>query len=797
MTRLEFVAVLGALLLTAGAGASAAIPVEELQAKAAAAVSTIQGSLRVPGLRAAVTVRRDRWGVPHIYARNQHDLFFAQGFVVAQDRLFQMELWKRSGQGRLAEVLGPTAVERDINARRLLYRGDLNAEFTSYAADTRQILEAFTSGINAYIDAIQKAGGRGMPIEFQIAGFKPEHWRPQDCLNRMAAFAMTGNAVSELYHAEVLALVGKEAATALFAFDPAVTLDPAPGMDFSGLSPALFDHVVSSDRRIGFAPTTLRESNNWTVSGALTASGKPLLANDPHRVIAEPSLRYIVHLVAPGWDVIGGGEPGLPGVAAGHNERIAWGFTIFGLDQQDLYVETLDPADPLRYAAPDGWRRMKVVAETIAVRGAAPVDVRLEFSRHGPVLWKDGTRALALRWVGAEPGTAGYLGSLALDRARNWQEFERAMPRWKVPSENIVYADRDGNIGEHSTGLSPLRKNWTGLLPVPGKGGYEWSGFIANAELPHSYNPSSGFLATANQKTIPNPYAYAVGFEWEAPMRYSRIAEILDGARNSGKKLGVVDMEALQSDVVSLLARDLQKLLRQAIDERSGTLQEPELSAARLLLDWDAALRADSAQAALFEFWGAELRGAVTARVVPAAAQPAMGKLPLSQVVAEVSQPRAAAFGSDPAHGRDALLIDTLRIAREKLVAAQGTDMTKWRWGDLHHVMFRHPLDEAAGAAALFDRGPVPRSGDGDVVQATGFTEPSFDQTTGASYREIFDLADWDRSVAVNVPGQSGQPGSKHYDDLLPLWSQGQYFPLSYSKAAVNAVTSDVLHLLP
>jgi penicillin amidase len=792
----RYAAVLWTLLVAGNASVQAAVS-EELQDRAIAAVATINGTLQAPGLRMRVRVQRDRWGVAHIYAKNQHDLFFAQGFVVAQDRLFQMELWKRSGQGRLAEVLGPEAVERDINARRLRYRGDLQAEFASYSPDTLQILDAFTSGINAYIDAIQKPGARGLPIDFRIAGFKPEHWKPEDCLNRLAAYSMTGNAASELENAAVLALVGARAATELFEFDPAVTLDPAPAVDFAGLSPARIVNVVSSDHRIEFPPTALHESNNWTLSGALTVSGKPLLANDPHRVIAEPSLRYIVHLVAPGWDVIGAGEPGLPGVAAGHNRQIAWGFTIFGLDQQDLYLETLEPTDRQLYALPSGWERMKVIAETIKVRGANPVVAQLKFTRHGPVLWEDGTRALALRWVGSEPGTAGYLGSLALDRARNWQEFEKAMPRWKVPSENIVYADRDGNIGEHSTGLAPLRRNWTGLLPVPGNGNYEWSGFIANAELPHSYNPPAGFLATANHKMIPGGYPYAVGFEWAPPARYLRIKEVLEAARRSGRKLGVDDMEALQADVVSLLARELQGLLRQAIDAAPEAVAQPARSAARALLDWDCALRADSPQAALYELWAAELRSALTARAVPEAVRTARGKLPLSQVVNELSQPRSAVFGANAATSRDAMLVETLRVALEKLIAAQGTDMSHWSWGALHRVMFRHPLDPSPGAAALFDRGPIQRSGDADVVQATGFDDGSLDQVSGASYREIFDLANWDKSVGINVPGQSGQPGSKHYDDLLPLWSKGQYFPLNYSRTAVDAATTDVLQLVP
>jgi penicillin amidase len=761
-----------------------------LEARAKAAVSIIRGTLNVHGLQQIVRVQRDRWGVAHIYAQNQHDLFFSQGFVVAQDRLFQMELWKRSGQGRLAEILGPSAVERDINARLLRYRGDMDAEYKSYAPDTREILEAFTSGINAYIAEIQKPGGIGLPLEFQLAGFKPEPWKPVDCLNRMAAYSMTGNGASELFNAQLVALLGPEKAAELLELDPPVKLDPAPGMDFSRLSPAVLENLVGSDVPLHFAETPAQGSNNWTVSGALTASGKPLLANDPHRVIAEPSLRYIVHLVAPGWNVIGAGEPGLPGVAAGHNEKIAWGFTIFGLDQQDLYLAELNPNDREQYKTEHGWERMEVKTEAIAVRGGAPVTVKLKFTRHGPVLWEDGKRALALHWVGREPGTAGYLGSLALDRAGNWQEFEQAMPRWKVPSENIVYADRDGNIGEHSTGLAPLRKNWTGLLPVPETGAFEWSGFVPNVDLPHTYNPASGFVATANHKMIPDNYGYSVGFAWGSPERFQRISEVLSATAKSARKLRIEDMENLQNDVVSLPARALQALLKPA----AGSAPT---SAARLLLDWDCALTGDSTAATLYEFWVAELRDAVSKRFIPREAQEIAGKLSLPKTVEELSQLSPAVFGQNPAAVRDALLLETLRAAEEKLAAQLGPGPQNWAWGQLHRVLFHHPLDATDAAAQLFDRGSIPRPGDGYTVNATAFAGTSFNQLAGASYREIFDLSDWDNAVGVNVPGQSGQPGSPHYDDLLPLWTTGQYFPLRYTKQSVDSETTDVLELKP
>jgi penicillin G amidase len=421
----------------------------------------------------------------------------------------------------------------------------------------------------------------------------------------------------------------------------------------------------------------------------------------------------------------------------------------------------------------------------------------LKFTRHGPVLWQEGARALALRWAGTEPGTAGYLGSLALDRAGNWKEFEAAMPRWKVPSENIVYADREGNIGEHSTGLAPLRENWSGLLPVPGKGGYEWAGFIPNESLPHSYNPTDGFVATANQRMLPDGYPYAVGFEWYEPFRYLRIKEVLEAAKARGSKLGVQDMEALQSDVVSLPARDLQRLLRQAVDRDSTVGNDPRRLIAEMLLRWDCSLRADSPEATVYEFWAAELRSAMTARVVPAQAQKIFGELSLGKVLQELSNPQNDLFGNDPRASRDATLFATLDQARLRLIARQGADINSWTWGKLHRMKFQHPLDSVPSVAALFDRGPMSRSGDLDVVQATEFVDDSFDQIYGASYRQIFDLDDWDRSLGINVPGQSGQPGSKHYDDLLPLWNEGKYFPLAYTKDAVDAVTTDVLNLTP
>jgi penicillin amidase len=529
----------------------------------------------------------------------------------------------------------------------------------------------------------------------------------------------------------------------------------------------------------------------------MTKTGMPLLANDPHRVLAEPSLRYMVHLVAPGWDVEGAGEPALPGVAVGHNQHIAWGFTIFGEDQEDFYVEQLNPQDPLEYKTPNGWARMKVLSTTIHVRGRADVHIDLKFTRHGPVLWEDGHRALALRWIGAEPGTAGYLGALAVDRAQNWKEFEAATASWKVPSENLVYADTQGNIGMYSAGLAPIRKNWTGLLPVPGAGGYEWSGFVPDADLPHSFNkdcrwclrPAAQFTASANQRMIPENYPYKIGFIWSPGYRYRRILQVLAQDWTSGRKIDVADMENLQNDQVALPARELVSLLRQAMGPNPTPAQ-------KMLAGWDGLVN-EGAAPALYELWLENLTQAVRSRVVPEADK-VVAAWPPTLLLQYLSHPTAAVFGPNPVQGRNRLMLDTLRSARERLEKLEGPDPAKWNWGQIHTLTFRHPLDELPGSKALLDAGPIPRPGDDYTVYAQYFNGPGpFSVLAGGSYKEIFSLANWDKSVAINVPGESGQPGSPYYGNLLPLWSTGRYFPLAYSKAEVEKVAAAKLVLAP
>jgi penicillin amidase len=758
-----------------------------LEARAKKALAVLDGTLKAPGLEKPVMVLRDRWGVPHIYAESQHDLFFAQGFVAAQDRLFQMELWKRAGQGRLAEILGPTLLFRDVNARLLRYRGSMDAEWTSYAPDARGILTAFTDGINAFIAS--RGPESPAPLEFELAGFRPEPWKPEDCLSRMAGFPMTGNAVNELYHAALVAELGAEKASKLLDLDPKVMLDPAPGLDFKGLSPDLLKDFVGSDTRLEMAG-----SNNWVVSGKWTKNGKPLLANDPHRTMAIPSLRYVVHLVAPGWNVIGATEPALPGVAIGHNRRIAWGLTVFPIDQQDLYLEELDPADPNRYRTASGYEAMRVEKETVFIKGGLEAEVPLRFTRHGPVVWRDEAshRALALRWTGAEPGTAGYLGALSLDRAEDWPQFLAAMERWRLPAENMVYADTAGNIGAQSAGLAPVRKSFTGLLPVPGTGGFEWDGFVPFGDLPRVFNPASGWHATANDRTIPEKYPRKIGFQWASPWRVQRIRDELARLKKSGERVDTKDMARLQNDVTSLAAREFIALL--------GTTSLAGERDVQVLENWNGFLGKDTNPGVLYKLWMDELSREVMHRAAPESLWKLVEpRYPLALVLRSLAQPESDLFGEKPVEARDRVLRETLAAAIKRLNELRDADPAKRFpiWGSLHRMRFRHPLDRVPGGEALFDPSSVYRPGDGTTVNATGHLPRSFDQTAGASFREVIDLAEWDLSLAVNVPGQSGQPASPHATDLVGLWSDGGYFPLAYSRTMVEVNTTNRLLLTP
>lgn len=751
-----------------------------------AVLATIDGDVKLPGLKESVEVVRDRWGVPHIYAKNQDDLFFAQGFVAAQDRMFQLDLWRRIGVGEMAEVVGESALEADTFARLIRYRGDMDAEWKSYSPDTKQIAIAFTNGINACI----KQTGDKLPIEFRILGYQPKLWQPEDILARMAGIVMSRNFSDEVMRAHLIHKLGLEKVRQLMPTDPARDFVPEKGLDLDGIDSKILKSYQAASKSVQFKPMGT-ESNNWVIAGPLSASGKPMLASDPHRAIAVPALRYVVHLNAPGWNVIGAGEPALPGVALGHNDRIAWGVTIVGTDQADIFVEETNPNDPTQYKVAGAWHPMKVLKEKIRVKGAFhEATVELRYTSHGPVIHQDlkRNRAYALRWAGSDPGGAGYLGGLAVSRAQNKEEFLRALQSWKIPALNFVYADKDENIGWVAAGATPIRPRHDGLLPVPASGGFEWSGYLSVKDYPQSFNPKNDWLATANHNILPKDYKHQIAYEFAPSYRFDRIQQALD----TKKKLDLIDFQKLQHDHVSIPGQRLARLL--AAVKVDASLEKH----AAILRKWDGTLGRNSAAGVIYAAWIPELQEAIYAPHDPTGMvwKDLAAKSGMPNMLRALEAADPVWFGKDAREKRDLVLVRSF----EKAVASLNKrfpDPETMRWGGIHTVTFKHPL---AGLKKdypkAFNIGPFERSGDGNTPNNTRYND-KFEQIHGATYRHLFDLADWDKGLATSAPGQSGQPGSPHYDDLAKLWAKEQYFPLAYSRKMVDEVALHKMLLRP
>ena len=779
-------------------------------------------TLRAAGLRAPVQILRDKSGINHIYAQNEHDLFYAQGYSAARDRLFQLEIWRRQATGTVAELLGPRELERDIGTRLFKYRGSLHAELTRYHPRGVEIVNAFVDGVNAYIDETRRDPTL-LPIEFRLLGTTPQKWTPDVVISRHQG--LLGNVEEELNYGRAVAAVGPAVVKTIAWFhpgDPDIRLDSA--IDGSLLAAPILARYEAFHSPIRFRPSDLaaafrndsasylrlaaladsmtRElkvhqrrdigSNNWVVSGRLSASGHPMLANDPHRAQSAPSLRYWVHLNAPGWNVVGGGEPEIPGVSIGHNDNGAWGLTIFETDGEDLYVYRTNPANRQQYWYRGKWESMRVIPDSIPVKGQQPVAVELKYTRHGPVVYEDTAHnvAYAVRAAWLEAGGAPYMASLRMDQARTWGQFRDACSFSNIPGENMVWADRGGNIGWQAVGIAPIRTHWSGLVPVPGDGRYEWAGFLPIKEKPHLLNPSLGWFATANNDLVPRGYPHmdAVGYEWADPYRWTRIAEVL----GSGRKLSLTDFTKLQSDWMSLPARQLVPLLARVSSSDSAVEH-----ARRMLLSWDRVLDTASVPAGIYEAWFRRLNANARQVMVPAAARPFFAYISTKRLIEWLTTP-GSAFGVNPPAARDSLLVRSLAEGVSDLTRRFGPNSDAWRWGQAayHHATLFHPLSPAVDAAtrSRLDVGPAARGGDGNTVNATGGGD---NQTAGASFRIVTDVGDWDTTLGANTPGQSGNPDDPHYRDLFPLWAANQYFNVPFRRDRVDAAAEHRTLLMP
>jgi len=774
-------------------------------------------TIQIKGLSQPVEIIKDHWGISHIYAQNQKDLFFAQGFNVARDRLFQLEIWRRQAKGTLAEVLGPKALKKDLGSRLLKARVNLKEELSHYHPQGKEIITSFVQGINAYID-LTREKPELLPIEFELLDIEPEHWTPEVVVSRHNG--LFRNASREFSVARSVQILGEEAARHLLNFQPGhPDLTLHEGLNLDLVSPEVLELYSASRSPVKFTPEDIvnpsyrvlddseqhaqlfpyskdlfqalaRGSNNWVVRGNLTSSGYPIMANDPHRSQQIPSLRYWVHLDAPGWNVIGGGEPALPGVSIGHNEYGAWGLTIFAIDQEDLYVYETSPDNPNQYSYKGSWEEMKVIQETIPVKGQDSVAVDLKFTRHGPVLFedKDHHKAYALRAAWLEVGGAPYLASLRMNQAKNWSEFREACRFSHTPSENMVWADVENNIGWQAVGITPLRKDWDGLVPVPGDGRFEWEGFLPIKDLPHTFNPPEGYFTTANQNNVPEGYPHSLGFMWTDTYRFDRLQEVL----SSGYEFSMEDMRKLQQDYLSIPARTLVPYLLGLHSNDTMTKK-----AVKRLLSWDFIMDEDSVEATLYMAWLRHIQQNVRDLFVPEKVRSILPRLSLKATIDLISHPNKK-FGPDPVSGRDAILIKSLEEGIRELTERLGQDMSQWQYGQekFHHITILHMLSDAVEEEARdkLDVGPHPRGGSGYTVN---MTTSGYNQTSGASFRIIADCKNWDNSVGTNCPGQSGDPESPHYKDLFEPWAKGEYFPVYFSRRKVESAAESITILKP
>lgn len=802
---------------------------------------TISGSLAVPGLTGSVEVIRDRYGVPHIYADSTADLFLAQGYVHAQDRFFQMEFWRRIGQGRLAEVFGKGAARQDRFIRTLGWHRVAAEEARTLRPAMREVLEHYAAGVNAYAQA--NAGRLG--FEFRVlalngATFTPEPWMPVNSLTwgKAMAFDLGDNADTELLRAALIAKGGAELAEAVMPPYPAdhpviVPSASASGKHLAGSQsrcqaiasgcdePAALDSasalaLARASRDVGDTIGLVRGndigSNNWVLSGAKTSTGKPILANDPHLGIQMPSIWYQIGLhcrvisAACPFDVTGVSFAGVPGVVIGHNARIAWGVTNGTVDTQDYFIEKPNPENPDEFEYQGVFEKAEVREEEIAIKGEAPERITVRVTRHGPIMnGVDSALAdkqpMALSWAALRPG-AIFESVLALNAAQNWSEFREALKLWNAPSQNFVYADIDGNIGYQFPGDIPIRAKGDGSVPVPGwTGEHEWTGFIPFDQLPSRYNPPEGYIVTANNAVVDaQSPLMLMKRDWDFGYRARRI----DALIRSRDKHSVDTIKAMSFDSTAVFADELLPVLFDAMPA-AASFDEKTTNAASILRAWDKRYAGNSQGALVFETFKLKLAQAIFGDELGAMSADVLGVgtgtwTAIRNVMNDERSRWWDDIGTVDTETRQQILIAALGAAADDLEKKLGADTAKWRWGALHQATFRNQTLGNSGVApieSIFNRGPFAADGGTGLVNAVGHRPTDFSVRSVPSLRMVVDLGDLRNSALIHTTGQSGHTFHPHYDDMIAKWLSGEFNPMIGSRDDALANAEGVLMLTP
>ena len=794
------------------------------------ALPQVEGTIALGELQAEVTVTRDVRGVPHLRAQNMTDLAFAQGYVMAQDRLWQMDVLRRIAAGELSEIFGASLVETDRYFRTLGFRDAAERDAETAPPEFREQAEAYARGVNRFIE-----DHRGnLPLEFSLLRYEPRPWRVADSLLIVGYMyeTLTSSWRWDLSRARVAPKLGVERAE--YFYDqtsdwdrPIVGNGPAyagehdranqssrssgNSGDRQPLATVLPRNEVSEDRaqndlwtvahgmleQFGEDVRAGMGSNNWVVSGKWTASGKPLLANDTHLSLGMPDIWYTVQLAAPGFAAEGFALPGAPGIIIGHNDRIAWGFTNDGADVQDLYAETFNPANPKQYQVNGQWQEAQVRKEIVHVKGAADSEFEVVVTRHGPILERDGNTGYALKWTATQPGGLNH-SYFNLAGAQNWEEFRTRMHDASGPAQNAVYADVDGHIGFIVAARIPIRdcKNWRpaemglpastpcGAAPFPGNtDDFEWQGYIPFEELPQIFDPDGGIIATANAAVVGPLYPHYITSGWAPPWRTMRIFRLLAVA---GKKFTPKDFAEIQGDLVS----EIDSFVAKAIVKASSSAQPHDSRTGQLvakLANWDGSMTADSVEATFVE----QTVFAIERNLL----RPYLGEHGVSYPSVDVFldrvlRDRPAMWLPKEFHNYDELLIASADTAVAELSTQMGNDTAKWKWGDRNALFIPHPIGQSGVLARIFSIGPMPQNGAHDVIKAAG-------RSFGPAMRMVADLSNWDNSYMEIVTGESGELGSDHYRDQFAAWFAVQPLPAPYSDAAVTKAAAHTLRFVP
>jgi len=779
------------------------------------ALAQANNSVTIPGLQNRVTVRRDERGIPYIEASNDEDLYFAQGYVTASDRLWQMDVQRRAARGELSEIFGQAALNEDKRHRTFGFRQVLEDAAGRLPQNLKTALDAYAKGVNAYIDS---RTAQTLPPEFLILQYKPRAWTPTDSLavGKLMAEYLSNSWQYDIMRAamaslpkdkrdallpEVTALdvlvVGKDRAVKTSAVTDTDRLPVAlrPSAQVLAEVGDTIETERRSLQRFGFVDQseTFQASNNWVVSGKRTVSGKPLLANDPHIPASAPSIWYLTELSSPGMHVAGVTFPGAPGIIVGHNDRIAWGVTNLGPDVQDLYMEKFDPANPRRYLTPQGWQDAQVRHEEIKVRKGFTssetdtVTLDVTVTRHGPITLERDSQRYAMRWTALDPTASDVAAFLGANRARNWKEFTAALSTYGGPTQNFVYADVDGHIGYYGAGRIPIRKSGDGSVPYDGStDAGEWTGWIPFDKLPHVFDPPSGIIVTANQRIAGTDYPYFLTHSWAQPYRARRIFDLL----NQNPKLSIDAFRKIQGDVYSIglasFARDSAKILKQPVPTDDQKLR----ATVEALEKWDGKVNAESPVAPL----AFQMRVAFYSRILVAALGPDLTKIytwanfeaTLDRILNEQSKDWLPKEFSSYAELMRACYAD----ARQTLTKSLSADESKWKWGEMAKVRFTHQLAAAPLVGLQFTIPPVPQNGLGSLC-------PTVNVGSSVSMRFIADPSDWDQTQHGITLGESGLPSNPHWKDQLDDWRNVTPRAFRFSKAAVESATKEMLILEP